>query len=347
MFARRFANHGLRRKDKMFKKYDVQKATTKFSGKNVCNQEDPQKSRFPLPKENNRRDCPEVLSQLPPSGRPEVGKSQRDLEAVLPINLPACDEPQLMDSDEIEETEDATYARDIHNYLKTVESKCCPRPDFLGKTIKDENRKVLVAWLKEVQVFLGIHQETYHLAITIVDNIVDKVDIQLHEYQLLGLLGIYIAAKFLERYVPDIETLVYLTSYTYSYNLFTSKEKVILKELDYDLNLPTSSWFLSYYTSDEGSRNIKDLAKSLLDLYLLDSASVSQISPSLRAASALSVAYQIHGKRSHPQELLRRCGHDESSLGLAEERLINLVKNSKSQKTNIQQNVWKLIPANK
>lgn len=40
------------------------------------------------------------------------------ISAVLPINLPACDEPQLMDSDENEETEDATYARDIHNYLK-------------------------------------------------------------------------------------------------------------------------------------------------------------------------------------------------------------------------------------
>lgn len=49
-----------------------------------------------------------------------------------------------------------------------------------------------------------MHQETFHLAITIIDLVLLRGNVKLQEYQLLGLVGFYLAAKFMERYVPEV-----------------------------------------------------------------------------------------------------------------------------------------------
>ncbi|XP_071816387.1 cyclin-A2-like [Apostichopus japonicus] len=334
MFARRFANQNRYRKREKTTKQDIKQITgvlQEVSLNCVPTKESGAISKIPVISkghyDNKRVSLKGAVTKQVNLGKKcrNVTKTKKD---VMPTKLVTYDDVVMVTCDNVLPV-DETYATDIHAYMKNIESKCCPTLKFLQKDITDENRRVLLAWMRDVQEFLGMHQETFHLAITIIDLVLLRGNVKLQEYQLLGLVGFYLAAKFMERYVPEIDTLMYLASYAYNSQLILQKEKEVLQLLDYDLNLPTQSWFLDYYADDDKSASVRRLAEVLMDLFMLDSPSVAVLTPSLRAASSLAVANELCRRPPHQwqQILLLRCGYSELDLQGPSRRLTQLVRN--------------------
>lgn len=56
-------------------------------------------------------------------------------------------------------------------------------------------RCVLINWMSEVIVYHGMHRETFHLAVSILDRFVEQQEIPKHRLQLYGAACILIAGK--------------------------------------------------------------------------------------------------------------------------------------------------------
>lgn len=58
------------------------------------------------------------------------------------------------------------------------------------------------------------------------------------QIQLVGITALFIASKYEELYVPDIQDFVFITDYTYTKPEILHCEKVILAELKFNLGRP-------------------------------------------------------------------------------------------------------------
>ncbi|OWF43518.1 G2/mitotic-specific cyclin-B2 [Mizuhopecten yessoensis] len=94
-------------------------------------------------------------------------------------------------------------------------------------------------------------QQTLHLSVALIDEILNRVKISLAVLQLLGITCVLIAAKYVERFPPEITSLCNLTDNTYEPQQVLDMEKFILKELKFDLNFCEPIMFLDRFLEVE------------------------------------------------------------------------------------------------
>ncbi|XP_070579234.1 G2/mitotic-specific cyclin-B-like [Ptychodera flava] len=206
-----------------------------------------------------------------------------------------------LDGDRCSIDEFTEYADDVHQYLKKMELKCILSEDFLSKEndITKNIRAILLDWLIQVQCCLHLQDETLHLTVAFLDRFLSISSVHLEKLQLLGITCLLLASKVEERYPPDVNTLRYLTDYSYSKEAVLQMEMIILRTLCFDFCLPTSVSFYHLYVNstafqlnDCKTQLVIDLGKYLMDLGIL-STRVLPFPPSKRAAAALALAMKI------------------------------------------------------
>lgn len=112
------------------------------------------------------------------------------------------------------------FAEDIDQYLRYLERIRHVEPDFLrGKKVDGRMRQILVDWLMQVQQRFQLTTETLNLSISMLDRSLLSLPITKDNLQLLGVTCMFIAAKFEEIYVPNIQDFVYVAA-----NIFTKKD---------------------------------------------------------------------------------------------------------------------------
>ncbi|KAK7491601.1 hypothetical protein BaRGS_00017240 [Batillaria attramentaria] len=168
--------------------------------------------------------------------------------------------------------------------------------DYLAKNpeVTPQMRAILMDWLIQVQTHEQMEDETLQLAVKIIDQYLARAEVPLPKLQLVGITGILIGAKFIERFPPVSGTLCALTAGTYMAEEVLAMEKDILRELKFDVSLPVPQFFLDRYIRVHAhDPRVEQLALYLIDLSL-PSVLFVPVAPSVLAASALYVARKVY-----------------------------------------------------
>ncbi|EPB79880.1 cyclin domain protein [Ancylostoma ceylanicum] len=202
------------------------------------------------------------------------------------------------------------FSEDIYRYMRDREVKVRPKSTYMSRQddINSEMRTILVDWLSDVVQEYKMHQETLHLAVSLVDRTLSRFRTNRDRLQLIGTTAMMIAAKYEEIYPPELKEFIYITDDTYTaeqvlfprigfaYRYFylhlqiLQMERVILNELHFDVGTPTSQWFGGRFARHQrASRKTINAMNMLLDLVLLDIEYIAY-RPSYIAAACLCYA---------------------------------------------------------
>ncbi|XP_052809179.1 uncharacterized protein LOC128237629 [Mya arenaria] len=189
----------------------------------------------------------------------------------------------------------SVYAQDIIEYLQAVERRSIFPSNFLlekNREVTPHVRTVLMDWLIQVQNHQELSQFTLHLCANLIDKFLAKQRVLLNVVQLVGITALLLAAKYYERFPPDIVDLCRLTDDTYVPDQVLKMERCMLRKLDFDLNMPGPIVFVERFLMVNDCENkhlIESMSVFLLDLTLTELSYV-HFCPSMLAASAIYVA---------------------------------------------------------
>lgn len=222
----------------------------------------------------------------------DLSKLKTEVDLLLESKLPQG--VSDIDADERDYFNEPTYAQDIMRYLSVRESYfVVPRNYLDGKEVTHVMRSVLVDWLVQVQDHLKLMQETLHLTVAMVSHVLHRHAVPVNQLQLVGVTCLMVAAKYHERFAPEIDDLVRLTDNTYTYDDVVRMELVVLRVLRFELYIPLPCVFLDRFlklVKDE--EQVSLVCRYLLDLGLCD-ASLVVFPASIQAAGVLALARRL------------------------------------------------------
>ena len=87
----------------------------------------------------------------------------------------------------------------------------------------------------QVQHYLKLSQETLYISISLLDNILEKRDVDQDKLQLVGITALFLASKMEEYHPADVKKLIHLTEDTYSVQDVFNMELVLLGVIDFQV----------------------------------------------------------------------------------------------------------------
>eukprot|EP00667_Euglena_gracilis_P007083 EG_transcript_7153 len=228
------------------------------------------------------------------------------------------------------------YVRDIFDYLNKAQIPGRPSPNYMKNVQTDINEKmrtILVDWLVDVHLKFKLQPETLFLAIECIDRFLEKKMVSRQKLQLVGVVGMLLAAKYEEIYPPEVKDFIYIAANTYSREDILRMERLMFSTLDFNLTFPTIYPFLkrALQVIDADCRT-QQLAQCLAELSLTEF-KMLQHSPSLIGASCVYLANKYQGRDPWCNNLdhysqckladVERCAAD----------ILTICQNSPNQKT--------------
>uniref|UniRef100_A0A8C5Q2A2 G2/mitotic-specific cyclin-B3 n=1 Tax=Leptobrachium leishanense TaxID=445787 RepID=A0A8C5Q2A2_9ANUR len=214
---------------------------------------------------------PEVVKQEKVSSE-ETPSSPEILELHLPPEVVDTDSPQRLLPPDVEDIDkdcsedpfsNSEYAMDIFNYMRE----------------REEN--------------FELNHETLYLAVKLVDHYLAVSVIAREKLQLIGSTAVLISSKFEERCPPCLDDFLYICDDAYKREELLSMEKDILRELNFDINIPVSYRFLRRFAKcAHASMETLTLARYICELTLQEYDFVQE-SASKMAASCLLLALKM------------------------------------------------------
>lgn len=169
------------------------------------------------------------------------------------------------------------YVNDIYKYMRQMERSQRIRPDHLDDQlhVTHKMRGVLVDWLNEVHLQFTLVQETFFLAVAIIDRYLQVVKTTTRpNLQLVGVTALFLASKYEELFPPEITDFVYITDDTYTKKQILEMERHIIAKLDFKLGRPLPIHFLRRFAkaahSGEFSDDVYLMAKYFIELAAVD-----------------------------------------------------------------------------
>lgn len=167
----------------------------------------------------------------------------------------------------------AEYANEIFEYLRDLECKSMPNPQYMDHQddIGWRTRGILIDWLIEVHTRFHLLPETLFLSINIIDRFLSKKVVQLDRLQLVGVAAMFIASKYEEVLSPHVLNFKKVADDGFTEEEILSAERYILGILDYDLSYPNPMNFLRRISkADNYDIQTRTIAKYLMEISLLD-----------------------------------------------------------------------------
>jgi len=197
------------------------------------------------------------------------------------------------------------YHQDILTWLKKRELEAM---EFKKQSPQIHQRRHLVDWTSVVGERLKLTRCTVHLAVKLLDYFMDGHDIQDPQLYLVCLGSILLAAKVQEKdsNVPKCSQLNAFVKHQFPLSDFVSLEIVILKYFNWNLCIPTASYFVEMWIphsiSPTDSHNngpivsfreakayFLEYVKYFLDLVMQETVFVDKL-PSMLAAALLAAS---------------------------------------------------------
>ncbi|XP_010906637.1 cyclin-A3-1 [Elaeis guineensis] len=260
------------------------------------------------------------LRATPSKPRQEDAKVSK----IPPVDVPAA--ATDIDSDVEDPQMCGHYAKDIYQYLRSMEVEQKRRPlvnyiETIQTDVTANMRGVLVDWLVEVAEEYKLVSDTLYLTVSYIDRFLSFNALSRQKLQLLGVSSMLIASKYEEISPPHVEDFCYITDNTYTKQEVVKMESDILKFLKFEVGNPTTKTFLRRFTKagqEEGKYPallLEFLGSYLAELSLLDYGCVRFL-PSVVAASAVFLARLTINPASHPwnETLQNNTGYRPSEL---------------------------------
>ncbi|KAM3502889.1 hypothetical protein MY11210_008922 [Beauveria gryllotalpidicola] len=231
-----------------------------------------------------------------------------------PVPQPIFDE--MDDEDRDDPLMVAEYATEIFEYLRDLECKSIPNPQYMQHQDELEwsTRGILVDWLIEVHTRFHLLPETLFLAVNIVDRFLSKKVIQLDNFQLVGITAMFIASKYEEVLSPYIGNFKRITNDGFTEEEILSAERFVLSTLDYDLSYPNPMNFLRRVSkADNYDIQSRTIGKYLTEISLLDHRFMA-FRPSHVAAAAMYLSRLMLDRGDWDDTLAHYAGYTEEEL---------------------------------
>lgn len=167
----------------------------------------------------------------------------------------------------------AEYANDIFEYLRDLEVKTIPNPNYMDHQdeLEWKMRGILIDWLVEVHTRFHLLPETLFLAVNIIDRFLSEKVVQLDRLQLVGITALFIASKYEEVLSPHVSNFRHVADDGFSDKEILAAERFILSTLNYDLSYPNPMNFLRRISkADNYDVQSRTIGKYLMEISLLD-----------------------------------------------------------------------------
>ncbi|KAI1271958.1 cyclin-like protein [Xylaria sp. FL0933] len=210
----------------------------------------------------------------------------------------------------------AEYANEIFEYLRDLEVKSIPNPQYMDHQddIGWRTRGILIDWLIEVHTRFHLLPETLFLAINIIDRFLSKKVVQLDRLQLVGITAMFIAAKYEEVLSPHVANFKHVADDGFTEEEILSAERFILGTLNYDLSYPNPMNFLRRISkADNYDIQTRTIGKYLTEISLLDHRFMAY-RPSHVAAAAMYLARLIFDRGEWDETIAYYAGYTEEEI---------------------------------
>ncbi|ORY62297.1 G2/mitotic-specific cyclin-B [Pseudomassariella vexata] len=210
----------------------------------------------------------------------------------------------------------AEYATEIFEYLRDLECKSIPNPDYMSHQddLEWKTRGILIDWLIEVHTRFHLLPETLFLAINIIDRFLSEKVVQLDRLQLVGITAMFIASKYEEVLSPHVTNFVHVADDGFTEAEILSAERFILGTLNYDLSYPNPMNFLRRISkADNYDIQSRTIGKYLMEISLLDYRFMAY-RPSHVAAAAMYLSRLILDRGEWDETLSYYAGYDEQEI---------------------------------
>ncbi|KAI8817064.1 cyclin-like protein, partial [Fimicolochytrium jonesii] len=157
-------------------------------------------------------------------------------------------------------------------------------------------RRVLINWLVQLHTHFNLLPETLFLTTHILDRFLSLRTVLTHNYHLVAVCALTLAAKFEQQYAPPLADLVKLAEEQYPLSLIITAERYILQKLEYDLSAFAGPvlWLRRLNGADGWDPRHRMLGKYLCELAMLEEGFVG-VPASVVAAVAYAAAGWVLG----------------------------------------------------
>jgi len=254
-------------------------------------------------KENVLKKCARTAG----TSKKTKSKAKALVEEETPVLVPADLLPAGVD--DIDEDEDPQVVSDnvkhIYAYLRQMEDRLAIPKDFLrNSTITPRMRAILINWLAQVALQFKLLPETLYLTVEIIDRYLSVPgQLQYKSLQLVGVSAMWIACKYEEMFMPDVNDFVFITDQAYDTKMICAKELDILKALNFNIGKPIALNFLRR-NSKAGYVGVRhhSLAKYILEESFTNYP-LACVKPSEKASAALLISLKILDPEMSLQDL--------------------------------------------
>ena len=137
--------------------------------------------------------------------------------------------------------------------------------------IKASMRCILIDWIISLQDKFYINKRTVFLTINLIDRYLSQNLILKTKFQLLGVTALFIAMKYEEMYMKNINEFVNLTAQAFDKSEILEMECILIDLVDFNLDLPLSIDFFGVLSSVyEFNEKEYKFGNFLLEAFLLD-----------------------------------------------------------------------------
>ena len=151
-------------------------------------------------------------------------------------------------------------------------------------------RSILVDWIVDIHLQFQCAPETLHLAINIIDRYLTNVEITRDIVQLVGITALLLASKYEDVSPPEVKNCVLICEPSYTVQQVLDMEVDMLRELSYNLTIPTGYPFLQRFLFITRASETMAIAANYYAERMLQEHDALKFRPSVIAAASVCLA---------------------------------------------------------
>ncbi|XP_022012269.1 G2/mitotic-specific cyclin-1 isoform X2 [Helianthus annuus] len=247
---------------------------------------------------NKKKSLPEVIFKPNQSTKSIEIFEDEEEDQTIPMEIETDDffEEPVVDID-VSDTKNplavVEYVDDIYANYRKMESYGMVSPNYMltqQSDINEKMRAMLIDWLIEVHYLCHFQDETLFLTVNIIDRFLAKQSVSRKKLQLVGMVAMLLACKYVGISVPVVGDLIYISAKAYSRSEILEMENLMLHTLEFKISFPTPYVFLKrYLKAGQSDSKLDQLSSFLMDLCLVEYETV-KFTPSLLAAACVYTA---------------------------------------------------------
>ncbi|CUA67442.1 G2/mitotic-specific cyclin cdc13 [Schizosaccharomyces pombe 972h-] [Rhizoctonia solani] len=250
---------------------------------------------------------------------------------------------QRWDDLDAEDADDPTmvaeYVAEIFEYMKELEVRTMPNPVYMNSQpdLTWEMRGILMDWIIQAHSRFRLLPETLFLATNIIDRFLSMRIVSLVKLQLVGITGLFVAAKYEEIMAPSVQNFLKVSDSGYTEQEILQAEKYILRTIGWDLSYPNPmSWLRRASKADAYDVQTRTMAKFLVEVSVVEE-KLLKCAPSLLSAASLWLARLILDREEWNANLEHYSGYSEEALLPCANVMLNYIV----QPPSAHESLWK------